>query len=115
MTFVPPIRRTALLVPGANPRIEAGLSVHLMPENPNRAEIARRVDKAEKLLQKGKTADALAEYLQTLEADPQNDNVRQMAADVVSLANAGSRRSGDRKLFESASGGLGRDASQPDL
>jgi len=31
-----------------------------MPENPNRAEIARRVDKAEKLLQKGKTADALA-------------------------------------------------------
>jgi thioredoxin-like negative regulator of GroEL len=53
-----------------------------MPENPNRAEIARRVDKAEKLLQKGKTADALAEYLQTLEADPQNDNVRQMAADL---------------------------------
>ena len=38
-----------------------------MPENPNRAEIARRVEKAEKLLQKGKTADALAEYLQILE------------------------------------------------
>ena len=53
-----------------------------MPENPNRAEVARRVEKAEKLLQKGKTADALAEYLQTLEADPQNDNVRQMAADL---------------------------------
>src|SRR6202142_131299 len=53
-----------------------------MPEIPNRAEVARRVEKAEKLLQKGKTADALAEYLQILEADPQNDNVRQMAADL---------------------------------
>jgi hypothetical protein len=41
-----------------------------MAENPNRAELARRVEKAEKLLQKGKTADALAEYLQILEADP---------------------------------------------
>src|SRR5580704_1586952 len=53
-----------------------------MPENPNRAEVARRVEKAEKLLQKGKTADALVEYLQILESDPQNDNVRQMAADL---------------------------------
>jgi diguanylate cyclase (GGDEF)-like protein len=55
-----------------------------MPENPNRNESARRVEKAEKLLQKGKTADALAEYLQILESDPQNDNdnVRQMAADL---------------------------------
>jgi diguanylate cyclase (GGDEF)-like protein len=53
-----------------------------MPENPNRADIARRVEKAEKLLQKGKTSDALAEYLQVLESDPQNDNVRQMAADL---------------------------------
>ena len=32
-----------------------------MPEIPNRAEITRRVEKAEKLLQKGKTADALTE------------------------------------------------------
>src|SRR6267378_2552686 len=54
-----------------------------MPENPNRAELARRVEKAEKLLQKGKTADALAEYLQILEGDPQNDNVRQVAADAT--------------------------------
>src|SRR6202041_3585589 len=53
-----------------------------MPENPNRTEIARRVEKAEKLLQKGKTADALAEYLLILESDPPNDNVRQMAADL---------------------------------
>jgi diguanylate cyclase (GGDEF)-like protein len=53
-----------------------------MPENPNRAELTRRVEKAEKLLQKGKTADALAEYLQILADDPENDNVRQMAAEL---------------------------------
>ncbi len=53
-----------------------------MPENPQRIDISRRVEKAEKLLQKGKTADALSEYLQILESDPQNDNVRQMAADL---------------------------------
>src|SRR5208337_3243049 len=62
-----------------------------MPENPNRAEIARRVDKAEKLLQKGKTADALAEYLQILEGDPQNDNVRQVAADLCISLNKGAQ------------------------
>jgi diguanylate cyclase (GGDEF)-like protein len=62
-----------------------------MPENPNRAEIARRVEKAEKLLQKGKTADALAEYLQILESDPQNDNVRQMAADLCLSLNRGAQ------------------------
>src|ERR1700721_244216 len=60
-----------------------------MPENPSRAELARRVEKAEKLLQKGKTADALAEYLQILESDPQNDNVRQMAADLCLSLNKG--------------------------
>ncbi len=48
----------------------------------DRAEIARRVERAEKLLQKGKTGDALDEYLQVLGDDPQNDNVRQMAADL---------------------------------
>jgi tetratricopeptide (TPR) repeat protein/GGDEF domain-containing protein len=48
----------------------------------DRAEIARRVERAEKLLQKGKTGDALEEYLQVLAGDPQNDNVRQMAADL---------------------------------
>ena len=60
-----------------------------MPENANRVEIARRVDKAEKLLQKGKTAEALAEYLQVLQDDPQNDNVRQMAADLCLSLNKG--------------------------
>ena len=48
----------------------------------DRTEIARHVDRAEKLLQKGKTADALAEYLQVLAGDPGNDMVRQMAADL---------------------------------
>ncbi len=48
----------------------------------DRAEIARRVERAEKLLQKGKTGEALDEYLQVLAEDPQNDNVRQMAADI---------------------------------
>ena len=62
-----------------------------MPENPNHAEIARRVEKAEKLLQKGKTAEALAEYLQILDDDPQNDNVRQMAADLSLSLNKGAQ------------------------
>jgi diguanylate cyclase (GGDEF)-like protein len=60
-----------------------------MPEPPNRAEVARRVEKAEKLLQKGKTADALAEYLQILEGDPENDNVRQMSAELSLSLNKG--------------------------
>ena len=62
-----------------------------MPENPNRVEITRRVDKAEKLLQKGKTAEALAEYLLVLQDDPQNDNVRQMAADLCLSLNKGTQ------------------------
>jgi tetratricopeptide (TPR) repeat protein len=48
----------------------------------DRAEIAKRVERAEKLLQRGKTADALQEYMQVLADDPQNDNVRQMAAEL---------------------------------
>jgi diguanylate cyclase (GGDEF)-like protein len=60
-----------------------------MSENPNRAEIVRRVEKAEKLLQKGKTAEALSEYLLVLQDDPQNDNVRQMAADLCLSLNKG--------------------------
>ena len=62
-----------------------------MPENPNRVELARRIEKAEKLLQKGKTADALTEYLQILQDDPQNDNVRQMAADLCLSLNRGAQ------------------------
>ena len=76
------------------PRIETGLPVFdrgrpSMPENPNRADITRRIDKAEKLLQKGKTPDALAEYLLVLQDDPDNDNVRQLAADLCLSVNKG--------------------------
>ncbi len=56
-----------------------------MPETPHRldrAEIAKLIEHAEKLLQKGKTADALQEYLQILTVDVANDAVRQMAADL---------------------------------
>ncbi len=48
----------------------------------DRAEITKRVERAEKLLQKGKTAEALEEYLQVLAADPANDTFRQMTADL---------------------------------
>ena len=65
-----------------------------MPENPNRVELTRRIDRAEKLLQKGKTADALTEYLQILQEDPQNDNVRQMAADLCLSLNRGAQAVG---------------------
>src|SRR6201981_1738585 len=49
---------------------------------PDRAEIAKRVAQAEKLLQRGQTSDSLDEYLQVLLEDPENDNVRSMAADL---------------------------------
>src|SRR5712692_4442843 len=48
----------------------------------DRAEIAKRVERAEKLLQKGKTSDALEEYLQILADDGENEAVRQMAAEL---------------------------------
>jgi len=48
----------------------------------DRAEITKRVERAEKLLQKGKTAEALEDYLQVLAAEPGNDAVCQMAADL---------------------------------
>ncbi len=48
----------------------------------DRNEIAKRVERAEKLLQKGKTAEALDDYLQVLAAEPGNDTVCQMAADL---------------------------------
>jgi diguanylate cyclase (GGDEF)-like protein len=48
----------------------------------DRTEISKKVERAEKLLQKGKTAEALGEYLQILAADPGNDTVRTTAADV---------------------------------
>ena len=48
----------------------------------DRAELAKRIERAEKLLQKGKTAEALEEYLQVLRDDPENDVVRQLSADL---------------------------------
>jgi diguanylate cyclase (GGDEF)-like protein len=48
----------------------------------DRAELAKRVERAEKLLQKGKTPEALEEYLLVLRDDPENDVVRQLAADL---------------------------------
>ncbi|MGH9499775.1 MAG: tetratricopeptide repeat-containing diguanylate cyclase [Terriglobales bacterium] len=47
-----------------------------------RAEINKRIERAEKLLQKGKTDTALEEYLQILAADQTNDSICQMAADL---------------------------------
>src|SRR5271165_5107969 len=52
------------------------------PTRPDRAEITRRVERAEKLLQKGKAAEALEEFLLVLRDDPENDTVRQMSADL---------------------------------
>jgi tetratricopeptide (TPR) repeat protein/GGDEF domain-containing protein len=48
----------------------------------DRQDIARRVERGEKLLQKGKAGEALEEFLQTLALDPGNDTVRQMTADL---------------------------------
>src|SRR6202790_68824 len=56
-----------------------------MPETtkrPDRAELTRRIERSEKLLQKGKAAEALEEYLLVLRDDPENDTVRQLAADL---------------------------------
>jgi tetratricopeptide (TPR) repeat protein len=52
------------------------------PKRVDRQEIARRVERGEKLLQKGKPAEALDEFLQILRLDSENDTVRQMAADL---------------------------------
>ncbi len=82
----------------------------------DRAELGKRVERAEKLLQKGKTAEALEEYLLVLRDDPDNDVVRQLAADLcLSLSrNADAvKLLGD--LFERQVGAGGRDAGQPDL
>src|SRR5579862_6473074 len=78
---------TALLGVGGDPRIGAGFTPPelFMPEitkRLDRAELGKRVERAEKLLQKGKTAEALEEYLLVLRDDPENDVVRQLAADL---------------------------------
>jgi uncharacterized protein HemY len=57
----------------------------------DRAELTRRIERAEKLLQKGKAAEALEEYLLALRDDPENDTVRQLAADLCLIAEPGPR------------------------
>jgi len=44
--------------------------------------VGKRIERAEKLLQKGKTAEALEEYLLVLKDDHENDVVRQLTADL---------------------------------
>src|SRR5580658_9903055 len=56
----------------------------------DRIELARRVERAEKLLQKGKAAEALEEYLLLLRDDPENDKVRELAADLCLSQSRGS-------------------------
>src|SRR5688572_29596738 len=46
------------------------------------SDISKRLEKAEKYLQKGKTESALEEYLGILHDDPGNDLVRQSAAEL---------------------------------
>jgi diguanylate cyclase (GGDEF)-like protein len=48
----------------------------------DRAELARRIERAERLLQKGKAPEALEDYLLVLRDDPENDAVRQLSADL---------------------------------
>ena len=50
-------------------------------------DIAKRLEKAEKYLQKGKPEAALEEYLAALDEDPRNDGVRQKAADLCVTLN----------------------------
>ncbi len=46
------------------------------------ADVSKRLEKAAKYLEKGKTESALEEYLSILEDEPNNDNVRQTAAEL---------------------------------
>ncbi len=53
-------------------------------------DISKRLDKAEKYLQRGKPEAALEEYLGILEEEPRNDHVRQAAADLCLALGRGS-------------------------
>ena len=55
----------------------------------DRTELARRVERAGKLLQKGKAAEALEEYLLLLRDDPGNDKIRELSADLCLSQNRG--------------------------
>jgi diguanylate cyclase (GGDEF)-like protein len=60
-----------------------------IPTRADRAELSKRVERAEKLLQKGKAAEALEEYLLVLRDDPENDKVRELSADLCLSQNRG--------------------------
>ncbi|HEV2115373.1 MAG TPA: tetratricopeptide repeat protein, partial [Terriglobales bacterium] len=53
----------------------------------DKSDIAKRREKAEKYLQKGKISAALDEYIAILHEDPENDNIRQTAADLYIQVN----------------------------
>ena len=53
----------------------------------DKSDIAKRREKAEKYLQKGKIAAALEEYVAILREDPGNDTIRQTAADLYIQVN----------------------------
>lgn len=65
------------------------------------ADISRRLDKAEKYLQRSKPEAALEEYLAILDEDPENDQVRQTAADLcLALGRGGEAAALLAELFE---------------
>jgi len=53
----------------------------------DKSDIGKRREKAEKYLQKGKIAAALEEYVAILQDDPENDTIRQAAADLYIQVN----------------------------
>ncbi|HSA93260.1 MAG TPA: GAF domain-containing protein [Terriglobales bacterium] len=69
------------------------------------ADFSKRIEKAEKYLQKGKTESALEEYLGILEDDPNQDGVRSSAADLcLQLNRAGDATKLLSVLFERQAG-----------
>jgi len=65
------------------------------------ADISKRLDKAEKYLQRGKPEAALEEYLGILEEEPKNEQVRQTAADLcLALGRGGEAASLLSYLFD---------------
>ncbi|HEU5453637.1 MAG TPA: tetratricopeptide repeat protein [Terriglobales bacterium] len=69
------------------------------------SDIAKRLERAEKYLQKGKQDAALEEYLEALREDPRNENIRQTAADLsLTLGRARDAATLLQQLFESQAG-----------
>jgi diguanylate cyclase (GGDEF)-like protein len=69
------------------------------------ADISKRLDKADKYLQKGKIEDALEELMSALDEDPNNEGVQQRAADLcISLGRTKEAVSLLASLFDRQSG-----------